>query len=63
MDSLVKTLVDNSHKKLKNLKKEIVDNDDIMDNVNKILEDDKTIEDLKKGYPNEIKNLEEALPD
>ena len=31
LDSLVKRLVDNSHKTLKNLKKEIVDNDEILD--------------------------------
>ena len=31
-----------------------------MDFVNKIVEEDKTIKDLKKDYPNEIKNLEEA---
>ena len=61
LDSLVKMLVDNSHKTLKNLKKEIVDNDEILDIVNKIVEDDRTIEDLKKEYPNEIKNLEEVL--
>ena len=61
MDSLVKTLVDNSHKTLINLKKQIVDNDEILDIVNKIVEDDKTTEDLGKVYPNEIKNLEEAL--
>ena len=62
MDSLVKTLVDNSHKTLKNLGEENVDNDEILDIVNKIVED-KTIKDLKKDYPNEIKNLEEALLD
>ena len=62
LDSLVKTLVDNSHKTLKNLNKEIVDNDEILDFVNKIV-DDRTIADLKKGYTNEIKNLEEALLD
>ena len=61
LGSLVKTIVDNDHKKLKNLKKEIVDNDEILDIVNKIVEDDRTIEDLKKYYPDEIKNLEEAL--
>ena len=61
LDPLVKTLVDNDHKKLKNLKKEIVDNDEILDIVNKIVEDDITIEDLKKDYTDEIKNLEEAL--
>ena len=60
LDSLVKTLVDNDHKKLKNLKKEIVDNDEILYIVNKIVEDDKTIKDLKKDYPEEIKNLEES---
>ena len=76
LDSLVKTLVDNSHKTLENLKKEIVDNDEILDIVNKIEEnypeeienleeDDRTIKNLKKYYPEEIqkksKNLEEAL--
>ena len=61
LDSLVKTLVDNSNKTLKNLKEEIVDNDETLDNVNKIVEDDRTIEGLKKDYPNEIKILEEAL--
>ena len=61
LDSLVKTLVDNSHKILENLKEEIVDNDETLDIVNKIQEDDRTIEDLKKDYPDEIKNLEEAI--
>ena len=54
LDSLVNTLVDNSHKSLKNLKEEIVDNDEILNIVNKIVEDYKTIKDLKKDYPNEI---------
>ena len=63
MDSLVKTLIENSHKTLKNLKKEIVDNDEILNIVNKLVEDDRTISDLKKDYPQEIKNLEEALLD
>ena len=48
LDSLVKTLVDNSNKTLKNLKEEIVDNDE-------------TIKDLKKNYPEEIENLEQTL--
>ena len=61
LDSLVKTLVDNSHKTLKTLKEEIVDNDEILNIVNKIVEEDKTIKDLKKDHSNEIKNLEEAL--
>ena len=43
------------------MKKEIVDNDEILNIVNKIVEDDRTINDLKKRYPEEIKNLEEAL--
>ena len=63
LDSLVKILVDNSHKTLENLKKEIVDNDEILIIVDEIVEDDKTIKDLKKDYPDEIKNLEEALLD
>ena len=63
LDSLVKTLVDNSNKTLKNLKEEIVDNDEILNIINEIIEDDKTIKDLKKYYPEEIKNLEEALLD
>ena len=63
MVSLVKILVDNSHKTLNNLEEEIVDNDEILDIVNKIAEEDKTNKDLKKDYPNETKNLEEALLD
>ena len=45
------------------MKEEIVDNDEILDIVIKIVEEDKTFNDLKKDYPNEIKNLEEALLD
>ena len=63
LDSLVKPIVDNSNKKLKNLKKEIVDNDEILNIVNKIVEDDRTIKDLKKDYPDEFNKLEEALLD
>ena len=63
LDSLVKTIVHNSNKTMKILKKEIVDNDEILDIVNKIVEDDRTIEDLKKDFPIEIKKLEEALFD
>ena len=43
LDPLVKTLVDNGHETLKKLKKEIVDNDEILDIVKKIVEEDKTI--------------------
>ena len=74
LDSLNKTLVDNSNKTLKNLKKEIDDNDEILKIVIKMEEnypeeienlekDDRTIKNLKKYYPEEIKNLEEALLD
>ena len=63
LDSLVKTLVGNNHKTLKSLKEEIVDNHEILKIVNKIVEEGKTIKDLQKDYPNEIKNLEEALLD
>ena len=63
LDSLVKTLVDNSNKTLKDLKEEIVDNEGILDIINNITEDDKTIKDLKKDYPEEIRNLKEALLD
>ena len=63
LDSLVKTIVDNSNKKLKDLKQEIFDNDEILNVVNKIGEGDKTIKDLKKDYPDEIKELEEHLID
>ena len=52
LDSLVKTLVDNSNKTLKDLKEEIVDNDEILNIVNEIVEEDKTI----KDYPDNIKN-------
>ena len=62
-DSLVKTLVDNSNKTLKDLKEEIVDNEEILNIINNITEDYRTIKDLKKDYPNKIKNLEEALLD
>ena len=73
LDSLVKTLVDNSNKIMKNLKKKVVGSDEYLNSVNKIEnypeenenleEDDRTIKNLKKDYPHEIKNLEEALLD
>ena len=70
LDSLVKALVDNSDKRLKDIKDEIFDNDEILDIVSKIEnytevlnleEDDRTIKNLKKYYPEEIEILEEAL--
>ena len=61
LDSLIKTLVDDGNKTLEKLTKEIDDNDEILNNVDKVEEDDRTIEDLKKDYPEEIKNLEALL--
>ena len=61
LDSLVKTILDNTNKTLKKLKEEIGDKDEILNIVNEIVENNRTINDLKKDYPNEIKNLEEAL--
>ena len=48
---------------MKNLKEEIVDNEEILNIIINITEEYRTIKDLKKDYPNEIKNLEEALLD
>ena len=61
LESLVKTLVDSSKKTLKDLKEENVDKDEILNIVDEIVEDDKTVKDLKKDYPDRIKKLEEAL--
>ena len=61
LDSFVKTLVDNSHKTLGDLKKEIVDSDYILNIVTDIEEYNRTIKDLKKKYPDKIIELEEAL--
>ena len=58
---LVRTLVDNNHKTPKTLKKENVEYDELLNIVNEIEDEDRTIEDLTKDYPNEIENLEEAL--
>ena len=60
LDSLVKTLVDNLHKTFKNLKEEIVDNDEIINIVNGIQEKGRTIKGLKKDYPEKSTKLEEA---
>ena len=61
LDSLVKSVVDNNLKTITSLKKEIVDNDEILNIVIGIGEEDKTIVDLKKGYPIEIEKPEEAF--
>ena len=54
LDSLVKTLADNSNKTFKKLRKEIVDNDEVLKIVNEIMEEDTTIKDLKKDNPDRI---------
>ena len=68
LDSLVKTLVDNSNKTLEVFEEEIVDNDEILKIVNEIkmlITEDKykndSIKDLRKDYPDKIKELEEAI--
>ena len=61
LDSLVKTVADNSNKTLGNSKKEIVDNDYTLNIVTDIGEHNRTIKDLKKDYPDKINELEEAL--
>ena len=68
LDSLVKTLVDNSHKTLKDLKEQIVYNNEMLNFVIEIkllVKEDKfkivSIKDLKKDYPDKINDLEETL--
>ena len=68
LDSLVKTLVANSHKTLKVLEKEIVDNVEILNIVeetkiiiNEVRCNDDSSKDLKENYPEETKKLEETL--
>ena len=70
LDSLVKTLIDNSHKTLKDFEDEKIDKNDILNNVieiktliteNKYKND--SIKDLNKGYPDKINELEEAILD
>ena len=39
----------------------MVDKDEILNIVDEIVEDDKTIRDLKKYYPDKIKNFEGTL--
>ena len=68
MDILVKTLVDNSQKTLKNLKEEILDNDEIINFVSEIrilFKEDRykkdSIKDFKKDYPDKNEELEGTL--
>ena len=70
LDSLVKTLVDNNHKTLKDLEDEIVDNNEVLNIVKEIkilITEDKyknnSMKDLKKDYPDKTEKLEEALID
>ena len=56
LDSLVKTIVDNSHKTFENLKKEFVDNDEILNIVNEIGEENRTFEILKRIIQIKMKN-------
>ena len=69
LGKLVKTLVDNSHKTLKNLKKEVIGDDKILDIINELenmidkTKRNKSIGHLKKKYPDKINELEEAFLD
>ena len=59
LDSLVKILLNIFHKFFKNLKKEIVGDDNLLKIVNeieKLTSVDRTIEDIKKDFPDEIEN-------
>ena len=68
LDSLVKTLVDNSLKTLKDFEEEIVDNDEILNivfEIKIIIKEDiyknDSIKEFKKDYADKIERLEEAL--
>ena len=60
LDSLVTTLVDNSHKTMRKMKEEIVDKEEALNIVNG-KEEDRAIKELKKDNPDKIEKLEEAL--
>ena len=67
LDKLVQTLVDNSHKTLKNLKKEVIGDDKLLNFINELenvidkTKRNQSISILKKKYPDKINELEEAL--
>ena len=67
LDKLVQTLVDNSYKTLKNLKKEVIGDDKILNIINELenlidkTKRNQSISTLKKKYPDKINELEEAL--
>ena len=69
LDKLVKTLVDNSHKSLKNFKKEVFGDDKILNIINELenlidkTKRNQSISTLKKKYPDKINELEEAFLD
>ena len=69
LDKLVQTLVDNSHKTLKNLKKEVNGDEKILNIINELenmidkTKRNKSISDLKKKYSDKINKLEEAFLD
>ena len=70
LDSLIKTLVDNSHKTLEDFEEDIIDNDEILnivDEMKRLITENKykidSIKNIKKDYPDKIKELEEALLD
>ena len=68
LDKIVKTLVDSSHKTMKDLEDEVVHNDDILkifSELKILIQEDRyninSIKDLKEDYTIEIENVEEAL--
>ena len=69
LDKLVQTLVDNSYKTLKNLKKEVIGDDKILNIINELenlidkTKRNQSISTLEKKYPDKFNELEEALLD
>ena len=69
LDKLVQTLVDISHKTLKDLKKEVIGDDKTLKFINELenvinkTKRNQSISTLKKKYPDKINELEEALLD
>ena len=56
LDKLVKPLVGNSYETLRKFKEEFVDNDETLNNVTEIVEEDGTVEDLKKVLQIKLRN-------
>ena len=54
LDSLVRTLVDNQHKTLESWKKIVGDDIIIVSGLESLVKNEKTLEDLKKGFPDQI---------